>query len=47
MCATYDLMKQADKTLTKLLTTTMCRTNLGYVRQLSKEGSIKTTINQT
>jgi len=40
MCATYDLMKQADKALTKLLTTTMCWTNLGCVRQLSKEGSI-------
>jgi len=23
MCATYDLMKQADETLTKLLTTTI------------------------
>ena len=40
MCATYDVMKQADKTLTKLLTTTMCLTNLGCVWQLSKEWSI-------
>jgi len=27
MCATYDLMKRADKPHTNLLTTTMCRTD--------------------
>jgi len=38
MCATYDLLKQEDESHTKPLTTTMCRTNLGCVGQLSKEG---------
>jgi len=35
---TYDLMKQTDETLIKLLTIIMRRTNLGYVRRCPKKG---------
>jgi len=40
---TYDLMKPTDKTHTKLLTTTMCRTNLGYVWRCLKKGVVTVT----
>jgi len=35
---TYDLLKLTDKTQSKLLATTMCRTNQGYVWRCLKKG---------
>jgi len=37
---TFDSMKPTDKTHMKLLTTTMCPTNLGYVRRCLKNGVV-------